>query len=166
MPNQHWKDNNPNYNNPNYDKWWTGQHDEDETENEINEDRPISPIERKKRKKKRIVKKKLKPHSPDNHFRRIQLLIECRCQRPRICKKTTCHHYGIHEFDKNKCGKRACNFVKIKFLRYHSSLPENLVKRLKKLYPSKNGKEILGKPFKYKTDIKYNIYCKMEEKNG
>jgi hypothetical protein len=36
------------------------------------EDRPIV----KKKRKKRIVKKKVKSHSPNNHFRRIQLLIE------------------------------------------------------------------------------------------
>ena len=32
--------------------------------------------------------------------------------------------------------KKKMNIGDIKFLRYHSSLPENLVKRLKKLYPS------------------------------
>ena len=32
--------------------------------------------------------------------------------------------------------KRKMKIADVKFIRYHNSLPENLVKRLKKLYPS------------------------------
>jgi hypothetical protein len=103
----------------------------------------------KKRRKKRIVKKKLKPHSPNNHFRRIQLMVECQCERPRICKKTTCQHYGIHEFNKDECGKRRCNFTKIETARIGGL--------------QKNGKEILGKPFKVKSNVERQVSCEIIE---
>jgi len=122
-------------------------------ETEYKSETDDEPIKRKRR-KKRIVKKKVKPHSPNNHFRRIQLLIECQCKRPRICKRTACSHYGVHIFDKDKCGKRVCNFTKIETARIGG-------------LRGKNGKEILGKPFKVKSNVERHVSCKItEEKYG
>ena len=138
---------------PDYDnKWWTPPDDPDQWADNLEETRrwiaeeTDEPIKRKR--KKRIVKKKVKPHSPNNHFRRIQLMVECQCKRPRICKKTTCHHYGIHEFNKDKCKKKKCTFDKLETVQMVGIF---------------KGKEVRGRPFKHTATINRNVICEIKE---